>query len=236
MSKEPIKRKITKKEIENAVFIDFEGSGKNPKEEYDFNNPDVRKFVGVLWMTNRLKLRQFILDPSLNLCAKSFNAVKSGLCDEHKMMWFATRKKSEEKVVELLLKLKGPIISWSEHDWNVMEMMMDDDRFSDDDRSNIKNRWRNALKTVRPWNTVMLQKKYKDHKLQNYLEEIGYTTDSEKEGMSGKMKYLAKVSKKKRNPDELTLDQLDMWRHIYEHNFHDLEGMRQVLLQVVATR
>ena len=82
----------------------------------------------------------------------------------------------------------------------------------------------------------MLQKKYKDHKLQNYLEEIGYTTDSEKEGMSGKMKYLAKVSKKKRNPDELTLDQLDMWRHIYEHNFHDLEGMRQVLLQVVATR
>ena len=232
MLKEPIKRKVTRKEIDNAVFVDFEDSGKKPNEETDFSNPDVRKFFGVLWMTNRLKLRQFILDPSLNLCAKSFNADKSGLYDEHKMKWFGTREKAEEEVVELLLKLKGPIISWSEHDWNVMENMMGSDHFSDDDRENIKSRWRNALKTVRPWNTVTLQKRVTDHKLQNYLELIGYVTDSAKEGISDKMNYLTEVTKGKRNP-KLTSKQLDMWRHVYEHNFHDLEGMRQVLHQAV---
>ena len=149
------------------------------------------------------------------------------------MKWFGTREKAEEEVIELLLKLKGPIISWSEHDWNVMEKMMESDHFSDDARENIKIRWRNALKTVRPWNTVTLQKRVTEHKLQNYLELIGYVTDSEKEGMSGKMNYLSKVSKGKRTPDELTSKQLDMWQHIYEHNFHDLEGMRQVLHQAV---
>ena len=233
MPKEPIKRKVTRKEMDNAVFVDFEGSGKKPNEEYDFNNPDARKFVGVLWMTNRLKLRQFILDPSLNLCGKSFNADESGLCTEHKMKWFGTRKKAEEKVVELLLKLEGPIISWSEHDWNVMEKMMESDHFSDDARENIKSRWRNALKTVRPWNTVTLQKRVVDHKLQNYMELIGYVTDSAKEGMSDKLNYLTEVTKGKRNPDELTSKQVDKWRHVYEHNFHDLEGMRQVLHQAV---
>ena len=233
MPKEPIKRKVTRKEMHNAVFVDFEGSGKKPNEEPDFSNPDTRKFVGVLWMTNRLNLRQFILDDSLNIYAKSFNNDQSELCPEHKMKWFGTRKKAEEEVVELLLKLKGPIMSWSEHDWNVMENMMGSDHFSDDDRKNIKNRWRNALQTVRPWNTVTLQKRVTDHKLQNYLELIGYVTDSEKEGMSDKLNYLSKVAKRKRNPDELTSKQLDMWRHVYEHNFHDLEGMRQVLHQAV---
>ncbi|MBT95353.1 MAG: hypothetical protein CL431_05240 [Acidimicrobiaceae bacterium] len=233
MPKEPIKRKVIRKEIHNAVFVDFEGSGKKPNEEPDFSNPDVRKFVGVLSVTNRLKLRQFVLDDSLNIYAKSFNADESGLCDEHKITWCGTRKRAEEKVIELLLKLKGPIISWSEHDWNVMENMMGSDHFSDDDRANIKSRWRNALQTVRPWNTVTLQKKVTDHKLQNYMEIIGYVTDSEKEGMSDKMSYLSKVAKGKRNPDELTSKQLDKWRHVYEHNFHDLEGMRQVLHQAV---
>ena len=233
MPKEPIKRKITRKEIDNAVFVDFEGSGTKPNEEPDFSNPDARKFVGVLWMTNRLKLRQFILDPSLNLCAKSFNADESGLCDEHKITWCGNRKRAEEKVIKLLLDTTGPIISWSEHDWNVMESMMGSDHFSDDDRKNIKNRWRNALQTVRPWNTVTLQKRVVDNKLLNYLELIGYVTDSEKGGMSDKLNYLSKVAKGKRNPDELTSKQLDMWRHVYEHNFHDLEGMRQVLHQAV---
>ena len=53
------------------------------------------------------------------------------------MKWFGTREKAEEEVIELLLKLKGPIISWSEHDWNVMENMLGSDHFSDDDRENI---------------------------------------------------------------------------------------------------
>jgi hypothetical protein len=233
MPKEPIKWKIKKKEMDNAVFVDFEGSGKKPNEEPDFSNPDVRKFVGVLSVTNRLKLRQFVLDDSLNIYAKSFKADESGLCDEHKITWCGTRKRAEEKVIEHLLKLKGPIISWSEHDWNVMENMIGSDHFSDDDRENIKSRWRNALKTVRPWNTVTLQKRVTDHKLQNYMELIGYVTDSEKEGMSNKLNYLSKVAKGKRNPDGLTSKQLDKWRHVYEHNFHDLEGMRQVLHQAV---
>ena len=149
------------------------------------------------------------------------------------MKWFGTREKAEEEVVELLLKLKGPIISWSEHDWNIMESMMGSDHFSDDDRENIKSRWRNALKTVRPWNTVTLQKRVTDHKLQNYLELIGYVTDSEKEGMSDKLNYLTEVTKGKRTPDDLTPKQLDKWRHVYKHNFHDLEGMRQVLHHAV---
>jgi len=236
MPKEPIKRKVTRKEIDNAVFVDFEGSDKKVEGKPDFSNPDIRKFVGVLWMTNRLKLRQFILDPSLILCAKTFNAGESGLGAAHRMQWFATREKTERKVVELLLRFEGPIISWSEHDWNVIEMMMDNDGFSDDERANIKSRWRNALQTVRPWNTVMLQKKVKEHTLQNYLEVIGYVTDSEKKEMSKKMSYLTEKLEKKHNADELTPTQREIWQHIYVHNFHDLEGMRQVLLEAVAKR
>ena len=80
---------------------------------------------------------------------------------------------------------------------------------------------------------MTLQKRVTDHKLQNYLELIGYVTDSEKEGMSNKLNYLTEVTKGKRTPGDLTPKQLDKWRHVYKHNFHDLEGMRQVLHHAV---
>ena len=52
--------------------------------------------------------------------------------------------------------------------------------------------------------------------------------------MSQNLKDLTQRLEKKRNPEELTETQLEMWRLICVHNFHDLEGMRQVLLHAVA--
>ena len=234
MPKEYIKRKVTRKELDSALFIDFEGYATKIGGKPDFSNPDIRKFVGVLWMTNRLKLRQFIMDPDLKLCAKTFNAAESGLCDEHRVQWFTTREKTESKLVEFLLNFEGLIISWSEHDWNVMEKMMDNDYFSNDDRENIKSRWRNALQTARPWNTVTLHRKIPDGKLSSYRDEIGYEGEPEQKKMSQNLKDLTQRLEKKRNPEELTETQLEMWRLICVHNFHDLEGMRQVLLHAVA--
>ena len=71
MPKEPMKRKVTKKEIDNAIFVDFEGAKTGTNTEPDYSDPNCRKFVGMMWKTNYVNLDQFILEPSLKFVRRS---------------------------------------------------------------------------------------------------------------------------------------------------------------------
>ena len=58
MGKNPLKRKLTKRDFMNAVFVDFEGAKTGTNTEPDYSDPNCRKFVGMMWMKGlRKKLR-----------------------------------------------------------------------------------------------------------------------------------------------------------------------------------
>ena len=110
MPKEPMKRKVTKKEIDNAIFVDFEGAKTGTNTEPDYSDPNCRKFVGMMWKTNYVNLDQFILEPSLKICATIYGNAEESLCEEHRVRWFTTRENAESPFIKELLKREGRLI------------------------------------------------------------------------------------------------------------------------------
>ena len=43
MPKEPMKRKVTKKEIDNAIFVDFEGAKTGTNTEPDYSGSELQE-------------------------------------------------------------------------------------------------------------------------------------------------------------------------------------------------
>lgn len=246
------KETLSPQEISNAIFVDFEGEQvKKSDGSTDYSDEKARKFLGILWNpfssnSHLPRLQQFILDPTLKLCKNTFDAAEYGLCHKHNVKYFSTREKTEEEAIKFLLKERwndAPIVSWSDHDKGVIQEMMNNDRFSDEQRSNIERRWRDAKATAKKWNREALSGKIKrPHKLSTYLSIVGYELPSlikddngkKEKKISEEMKYLSDHLKNKRSIEELTEPQKTKWRYICEYNFHDLEGMRQVLLTAVS--
>ena len=235
MPKEPMKRKVTKKEIDNAIFVDFEGAKTGTNTEPDYSDPNCRKFVGMMWKTNYVNLDQFILEPSLKICATIYGNAEESLCEEHRVRWFTTRENAESTFIKELLKREGRlIISWSRHDWKIMDMMMKDGDFTKEEYSKIKERWVDGKHSAKAWNREKLSRKVTSkHRLKDYCDLIGYDMPDGKD-ISKNLTYLSKVLEKKQHFDELTKTQIKKFKHICEYNFYDLEGMRAVLHKIVS--
>ena len=234
MGKNPLKRKLTKRDVMNAVFVDFEGAKTGTNKEPDYSDPNCRKFVGMMWMTNCVNLHQFILEPSLKLCATIYDDSAKNLCEKHRVRWFYTRENAERSFTDELLKRKNRlIISWSSHDWKIMDMMMKDGDFTKDEYSEIEGRWVDGKHIAKVWNREKLSRKVKSpHRLKDYCDLIDYEMPDGK-NISTKMSYLSKVLENKRHFDDLTESQIEKCKHICEYNFYDLEGMRAVIGKAV---
>jgi len=234
MGKNPLKRKLTKRDVMNAVFVDFEGAKTGTNKEPDYSDPNCRKFVGMMWMTNCVNLHQFILEPSLKLCATIYDDSAKNLCEKHRVRWFYTRENAERSFTDELLKRKNRlIISWSSHDWKIMDMMMKDGDFTKDEYSEIEGRWVDGKHSAKVWNREKLSRKVKSpHRLKDYCDLIDYEMPDGK-NISTKMSYLSKVLENKRHFDDLTESQIEKCKHICEYNFYDLEGMRAVIGKAV---
>ena len=234
MGKNPLKRKLTKRDVMNAVFVDFEGAKTGTNKEPDYSDPNCRKFVGMMWMTNCVNLHQFILEPSLKLCATIYDDSAKNLCEKHRVRWFYTRENAERSFTDELLKRKNRlIISWSSHDWKIMDMMMKDGDFTKDEYSEIEGRWVDGKHSAKVWNREKLSRKVKSpHRLKDYCDLIDYEMPDGK-NISTKMSYLSKALENKRHFDDLTESQIEKCKHICEYNFYDLEGMRAVIGKAV---
>ena len=235
MGKNPLKRKLTKRDFMNAVFVDFEGAKTGTNTEPDYSDPNCRKFVGMMWMTNCVNLHQFILEPSLKLCATIYDNAEESLCEEHRVRWFSTRENAERAFIKELLKRECRlIVSWSSHDWKIMDMMMKDGDFTKDEYSEIEGRWVDGKHSAKVWNREKLSRKVTSkHRLKDYCDLIGYDMPDGKD-ISKNLTYLSKVLEKKQHFDELTKTQIKKFKHICEYNFYDLEGMRAVLHKTVS--
>ena len=235
MGKNTLKRKLTKREFMNAIFIDFEGAKTGTNTEPDYSDLNCRKFVGMMWMTNCVNLHQFILEPSLKLCATIYDDAAKNLCEKHRVRWFSTRENAERSFTDEILKRKNRlIVSWSSHDWKIMDRMMKDGDFTKDEYSEIEGRWVDGKHIAKVWNREKLSGKVKSpHRLKDYCDLTGYEMPDGK-NISTKMSYLSKVLENKRHFDDLTESQIEKWKHICEYNFYDLEGMRAVLHKTVS--
>ena len=235
MGKNTLKRKLTKREFMNAVFVDFEGAKTGTNTEPDYSDPNCRKFVGMMWMTNCVNLHQFILEPSLKLCATIYDDAAKNLCEKHRVRWFSTRENAERSFTDEILKRKNRlIVSWSSHDWKIMDRMMKDSDFTKDEYSEVEGRWVDGKHIAKVWNREKLSGKVKSpHRLKDYCDLTGYEMPDGK-NISTKMSYLSKVLENKRHFDDLTESQIEKWKHICEYNFYDLEGMRAVLHKTVS--
>lgn len=235
MGKNPLKRKLTKREFMNAMFVDFEGAKTGTNTEPDYSDPNCRKFVGMMWMTNYVNFHQFILEPSLKLCATIYDDGAKNLCEKHRVRWFSTRENAERSFTDELLKRKNRlIVSWSSHDWKIMDRMMKDGDFTKDEYSEIEGRWVDGKHIAKVWNREKLSGKVKSpHRLKDYCDLIGYPMPDGK-NISTKMSYLSKVLENKRHFDELTKSQIEKCKHICEYNFYDVEGMRAVIDKAVS--
>tara|TARA_B100000214_G_scaffold372515_1_gene350905 strand:- start:2516 stop:3256 length:741 start_codon:yes stop_codon:yes gene_type:complete len=243
MAKNHMQQKMTPREVSEAIFVDFEGAKSDENGE---------KFLGILWNpysddSKKPRLRQYILDPNLTLCAKAkiYDATAHVSCEKHEVKYFFSREQTEKEAVEFLLRLqngKARIVSWSLHDWNILENIMGKHGFDDEQRMNIKERWRNAISTAQSWGEANgLNTAKGQNELDLYLETLNYeipsflTRDSTPGNklINDRMKKLSNLQMKKKKISDLSEKQKGYWRHICEYNFHDLEGMRQVLLKAV---
>ena len=157
MGKNTLKRKLTKREFMNAIFIDFEGAKTGTNTEPDYSDLNCRKFVGMMWMTNCVNLHQFILEPSLKLCATIYDDAAKNLCEKHRVRWFSTRENAERSFTDEILKRKNRlIVSWSSHDWKIMDRMMKDGDFTKDEYSEVEGRWVDGKHIAKVWNREKL--------------------------------------------------------------------------------
>jgi hypothetical protein len=154
-------------------------------------------------------LEQIVLDPYFALVDKEVG----GECA------FVTLDEIMPQLSAMADERKKPLISWSEHDWQVGKRIS----------GGLPFRYRNALPTVKPW-----KNKLRDHglivlpadepnSLANFERIIGYHRPAEDFDVGDSIAYI-------RGRQSISSGAQLRWRTILEHNRHDLLAMRDVVL------
>jgi hypothetical protein len=112
---------LTLDEGKRAIYIDYEG-----------NKDSAPTLLG--WSIGE-KCFASIVEPSFATCAKRYRASQVDV-QEHKALADAILKKAEEE--------GRMIVSWSEHDLNVMAQVLEEPQ-------RLRRVYRNAIKTARRW-------------------------------------------------------------------------------------
>jgi hypothetical protein len=120
------------------------------------------------------------------------------------------------------------IVSWSEHDLEVVRRLGDD---APELVTRFERRYLNALGLARRWATVLhSEDKPADGKLAGYLALIDYEVPPG--GAPGRVgKTIRALRPTLRGGRSLTPGQRQRWAELLEHNRHDCAGMRAVCLR-----
>jgi hypothetical protein len=123
------------------------------------------------------------------------------------------------------------IVSWTEHDLNVVRTLQDEDP---DTIARFENRYANARLIARRWrNKCHGGGNPESGRLVDYLALIGYSVPDE--AIAGQVGETIRVVRRRLEQGlSLTAIQRTRWERLIEHNRHDCAGMRSVCIR--ATR
>jgi len=137
-------------------------------------------------------------------------------------------REAVEKVVRRAARRDRRIVSWSEHDLEVVRTLRDEDPGV---VARFEARYANARAVAERWrNKLHGGDKPESGRLADYLALIGYPVPEEAApGHVGETIRILRHRLEQGLP--LTVGQQERWERLVEHNRHDCAGMRQVCLR-----
>jgi hypothetical protein len=197
---------LTTDDIKQAIFVDYEGSKDKPPTLLGYMIDD--------------HIIAAIVEPCFYDCRERYRAKHAVQADHiNVLVELIHRAENEGRV----------IISWSEHDYNLMTAALSEHKI---EAALLKNAFRNAIFTTRRWfkkNQPNVIKERND--LASMMEITGYRVP-EKYGtnlVGAALRLLRKQLTDGRKYADLTPTAIRAWRSIVKHNGHDLKGMQHVL-------
>ena len=197
------KVKITSAEAKSAIYLDYEG-----------NKDKSPTLLG--WAVSG-KYKAAIVEPLFATCADRYRA-KGIYAEDHANLVLRLITQAEDE--------KRLIVSWSEHDFNQMAMVL-----KPDDIHRLLLVYRNAIRTARPWHQMKYGKLPGSATL-DYFESLTEYVVPEKFGLGlvgEALRLIRNQLKEGRDYSGLSDKARVAWVKIVKHNRHDLIGMAHVL-------
>jgi len=200
---ETSKVKITLAEAKSAIYLDYEG-----------NKDKEPTLLG--WFVLG-KYKAAIIEPLFATCADRYRA-KGIYPEDHATLVLSLITQAEDE--------KRLIVSWSEHDFNQMAMVL-----KPDDIQRLLLVYRNAIRTARPWHQVIIGRLPGSATLDYFESLTGYVVPERfGVGLVGNaLRSIRSQLKEGRNYSGLSDKARGDWVKIVKHNRHDLIGMAHVL-------
>ena len=197
------KVKITSSEAKSAIYLDYEG-----------NKDKEPTLLG--WFVLG-KYKAAIIEPLFATCADRYRA-KGIYPEDHATLVLSLITQAEDE--------NRRIVSWSEHDFNQMAMVL-----KPDDIQRLLLVYRNAIRTAKPWHQMKYGKLPGPATLGYFESLTGYVVPERfGVGLVGNaLRLIRSQLKEGRDYSELSDKARGDWVKIVKHNRHDLIGMAHVL-------
>ena len=195
--------KITAAQAKSAIYLDYEG-----------NKDKAPTLLG--WAVSGT-YKAAIVEPLFATCANRYRA-KGIYAEEHANLVLRLITQAEDE--------KRLIVSWSEHDFNHMVMVLKPDAIK-----RLLQVYRNAIRTARPWYQLKHGRLPGSATL-NYFESLTGYAVPEKFGLGlvgNALSLIRGQLDEGRDYSELSDKARVDWVKIVKHNRHDLIGMAHVL-------
>jgi hypothetical protein len=213
-------------EAERAIYIDFEGTETDPPS-----------FLGAAWAGDDGEFRfvQYVLEPALWPAAEAATGVCGG----------AVLPANWPDLVELRRIAEAEdrrIIAWSDHERDELAARLpdeDDRRWFDGHVLDAKPQAKRWKRRVRP--EVVFERDPKNrmrgrHRLERYFELIGYSVPKAFGPGNSARRIRAVRGQLARRGDYVALTRTvkGQWTKALKHNWHDCNGLRELVVRVVA--
>ena len=195
--------KITAAQAKSAIYLDYEG-----------NKDKAPTLLG--WAVSGT-YKAAIFEPLFATCANRYRA-KGIYAEDHANLVLRLIVQAEDE--------KRLIVSWSEHDFNQMAMVL-----KPDDVKRLLVIYRNAIRTARPWHQITIDRLPGPATLDYFESLTGYAVP-EKFGLGlvgEALRLIRSQLKEGRDYSGLSDKARVDWVKIVKHNRHDLIGMAHVL-------
>lgn len=202
------RRKLDHASVRRAIFFDYEG-----------NTRLAPTLLG--WRVDG-RADAAITEPAFSICANRFRT-KGVMVQDH--------LKLARRLIELAEREDRLLVSWSEHDLRQMSSVLDPDW-----TEGLVLRYRNAIRTVRPWHNRTLGMPCKEATLDYFSGLVGFQVPERFGlGIVGEgLRLIRQQILEGRGYADLTPKARAAWIAIVKHNRYDLEAM-EFVLQVVTS-
>lgn len=214
---------ISEDEAQRAIYIDFEGTAVDPPS-----------LLGAAWLDgNDILFIQYVLEPALWPAAEAKSSAVGRFCESADWQNLAELRRIAEAE-------DRRVLAWSTHEQHELASRVP----SGDDAEWFGENVINAIPIARRWkrkvfpnvellvdpNNPMKGK----HQLHHYMKLIGYPVPTAfgPGNSAQRIRYVrSMLTKKGGDYDALTAVAKAKWTKALEHNWHDCNGMREVILR-----